>query len=93
MVFDYDFYVVGIVLSVCFVVDVLENFKDSFYNGIVYVIVKEKVFELLFFLRYSIEIIFIVWKYFLYNDVDMEKFILLRIIDGGFDYSIMYRFV
>lgn len=60
MVFDYDFYVVGIVLSVCFVVDVLENFKDSFYNGIVYVIVKEKVFELLFFLRYSIEIIFIV---------------------------------
>lgn len=93
MVFDYDFYVVGIVLSVCFVVDVLENFKDSFYNGIVYVIVKEKVFELLFFLRYSIEIIFIVWKYFLYNDVDMEKFILLRIIDGGFDYRITYRFV
>lgn len=93
MVFDYDFYVVGIVLSVCFVVDVLENFKDSFYNGIVYVIVKEKVFELLFFLRYSIEIIFIVWKYFLYNDVDMEKFILLRISDGGFDYRIMYRFV
>lgn len=93
MVFDYDFYVVGIVLSVCFVVDVLENFKDSFYNGIVYVIVKEKVFELLFFLRYSIEIIFIVRKYFLYNDVDMEKFILLRIIDGGFDYRIIYRFV
>lgn len=93
MVFDYDFYVVGIVLSVCFVVDVLENFKDSFYNGIVYVIVKEKVFELLFFLRYSIEIIFIVRKYFLYNDVDMEKFILLRIIDGGFDYRIMYRIV
>lgn len=93
MVFDYDFYVVGIVLSVCFVVDVLENFKDSFYNGIVYVIVKEKVFELLFFLRYSIEIIFIVRKYFLYNDVDMEKFILLRIIDGGFDYRITYRFV
>lgn len=93
MVFDYDFYVVGIVLSVCFVVDVLENFKDSFYNGILYVIVKEKVFELLFFLRYSIEIIFIVRKYFLYNDVDMEKFILLRIIDGGFDYRITYRFV
>lgn len=55
MVFDYDFYVVGIVLSVCFVVDVLENFKNSYYNGIVYVIVKEKVFELLFFLRYSIK--------------------------------------
>lgn len=39
---DHDFHVAGIVPSVCFVVDVPENSKDSFYNGTVHVTVKKR---------------------------------------------------
>jgi hypothetical protein len=40
---DYDFHVAGIVSSVCFIIDVPENSKDSFYSGTVHVTVKENV--------------------------------------------------
>lgn len=90
---DHDFHVAGIVPSVCFVVDVPENSKDSFYNGTVHVTVKEKVFEPSSPLRHSTETISIVQKYFSHNDVDMEKPILLRITDGGPDHRTTYRSV
>lgn len=90
---DHDFHVAGIVPSVCFVVDVPENSKDSFYNGTVHVTVKEKVFEPSSPLRHSTETISIVRKYFSHNDVDMEKPILLRITDGGPDHRTTYRSV
>lgn len=61
---DHNFHVAGIVPSVCFVVDVPENSKDSFYNGTVHATVKEKVFEPSSPLRHSTETISIVRKYF-----------------------------
>lgn len=83
----------GIVQSVCFVVDVPENSKDSFSHGTVHVTVKEKVVEPSSPLRNSTETISIVLKYFSHNDVDMEKPILLRITDGGPDHRTTHRSV
>lgn len=67
---DYDFYVVGIVFLVYFVVSILEFIYDSFYRGSVYVIVKDKVFEFFLFFRYSVEIVKIVRNYFFEDDVN-----------------------
>lgn len=49
VVLVYDFYVVGIVLLVCYNVLILEFIYNSFYRGGVYVIVKDNVFEFFFF--------------------------------------------
>lgn len=49
VVLVYDFYVVGIVLLVCYNVLILEFIYNSFYRGSVYVIVKDNVFEFFFF--------------------------------------------
>ena len=42
---DHDFYVAGVVPSVCVLVDIPENNRDSLPNGIIHVTMKDKVFS------------------------------------------------
>jgi hypothetical protein len=87
---DHDLHVAGIVPSVCLIIDVPENSKDSFYSGKVHVTIKEKLFEPSSPLQHSAETVSIVRKHLSSNDVDMEKPILLRITYVGPDHRTKY---
>ncbi|WAR27915.1 hypothetical protein MAR_013619 [Mya arenaria] len=90
---DHDFHIAGIVPSVCFNIDIPSNPNDSFYNGIVNVTVKDKVFESSNPLRHSTESVSIIRKLMSNDDINMEKPILIRYTDGGPDHRVTYRSV
>ncbi|WAR16034.1 hypothetical protein MAR_030628 [Mya arenaria] len=90
---DHDFHIAGIVPLVCFNIDIPSNLNDSFYNGIVNVTVKDKLFESSNPLRHSTESVSIIRKLMSSDDINMEKPILIRYTDGGPDHRVTYRSV
>ena len=90
---DHDFHVAGIIPSVCFMVDIPKNPRDSFYNDLIHVTVKDKVFQPSSPLRHAAETVAIIRKYYSGDDVNMEKPILIRYTDGGPDHRTTYKSV
>ena len=90
---DHDFHVAGIVPSVCFMIDIQGNPRDSFYNGTVHVGVKDKVFESSSPLRHATEIVSMMRKDYSGDDVNSSKPILIRYTDGGPDHRTTYKSV
>lgn len=93
VVLDYDFYVYGVVFLVLFRVEIFENSFDSFYEGIIYVIIKDKFFQFLLVVRYIIEIISILRFVIFMDGIFLIIFILFLYLDGGLDYRLIYWFV
>lgn len=93
VVLDYDFYVYGVVFLVLFRVEIFENSFDSFYEGIIYVIIKDKFFQFLLVVRYIIEIISILRFVIFMDGIFLIIFILFLYLDGGLDYWLIYWFV
>ncbi|XP_053379602.1 uncharacterized protein LOC128548528 isoform X2 [Mercenaria mercenaria] len=90
---DHDFHIAGIVPSVCFMINIPTSHNDSFYNGLVHVTVKDKVFEASSPLRHSTETISLLRGQYSSDDVSLEKPILIRYTDGGPDHRVTYRSV
>lgn len=93
VVLDYDFYVYGVVFLVLFKVEIFENSFDSFYEGIIYVIIKDKFFQFLLVVCYIIEIISILRFVIFMDGIFLIIFILFLYLDGGLDYWLIYWFV
>lgn len=93
LIIDYDYYICGIVFLVCLFVDILDNSRGFFYYGDVYIIFKDKIFQLLIFFCYVVEIVKIVRSYFSEDDVNVNKLIIVRYIDGGLDYRLIFVLV
>lgn len=93
VVLDYDFYVYGVVFLVLFRVEIFENSFDSFYEGIIYVIIKDKFFQFLLVVCYIIEIISILRFVIFMDGIFLIIFILFLYLDGGLDYWLIYWFV
>lgn len=93
LIIDYDYYICGIVFLVCLFVDILDNSRGFFYYGDVYIIFKDKIFQLSIFFRYVVEIVKIVRSYFSEDDVNVNKLIIVRYIDGGLDYRLIFVLV
>lgn len=74
-------------------VDILDNSRGFFYYGDVYIIFKDKIFQLLIFFCYVVEIVKIVRLYFSEDDVNVNKLIIVRYIDGGLDYRLIFVLV
>ena len=90
---DHDFHVGGIIPSVCFMNDIPENPKDSFYNGLLYVTVKDKVFQASSPLRHSTENVSMMRKCYSDDDVNLRTPVLIRYTDGGPDHRTTYKSV
>lgn len=93
VVLDYDFYVYGVVFLVLFRVEIFENSFDSFYEGIIFVILKDKFFQFLLVVCYIIEIISILRFVIFMDGIFLIIFILFLYLDGGLDYWLIYWFV
>ena len=90
---DHDYHVGGIIPSVCFIVNIPKNEKDSFYNGEVHVTVKDKVFEASSPLRHAVETTNITREYASLDGLHASHPILFRYTDGGPDHRTTYRTV
>ncbi|XP_056009601.1 uncharacterized protein LOC130051588 [Ostrea edulis] len=88
-----DFHVGGIIPSVCFMNDIPENPKDSFYNGHLYVTVKDKVFQAPSPLRHSTESVSLMRQCYSDDDVNLRTPVLIRYTDGGPDHRTTYKSV
>ena len=87
---DHDYHVAGIVPSVCLIVDIPKNDKDSFYHGTVHCTVKDKIFEPSSPLRHGVETMSITRG--IAGDIHADAAILLRYTDGP-DHRTNYRSV
>lgn len=90
---DHDFHLAGLVPSVCFQIEIPENSDDSFYDGTVFVTVKDKIFEPSSPERHSAETVSIVRECYSEDGVNMSKPILIRYTDGGPDHRTTYKSV
>ena len=90
---DHDFHLAGLIPSVCFCIDIPENPDDSFYDGNVYVTVKDKIFQQSSPQRHSRETVSIVRESYSEDGVNSTKPILIRYCDGGPDHRVTYRSV
>ena len=57
---DHHFHVAGVVPSVCILVDNLKNNSHSSHNGIIHVVVKDKIFQPSSALRHTVETVKII---------------------------------
>lgn len=88
---DHDFHVNGFVPTIQLILCIPENLRDSFYNGVPYVILKDKMFEPLSAIRHAAELVST-----LLQDTDgvtAAKPILLEYTDGGPDHRSTYKSV
>lgn len=90
---DHDFHIAGVVPSVCFIIDIPSSPNDSFYNGLVHVTVKDKVFEASSPMRHLTENIALLRHKYCTDGVNLDKPILIRYSDGGPDHRVTYRSV
>ena len=82
---DHDFTCISIVLSVCFIIDILESVESSWYTGKVLVGLKEAVFEPSSPPRHIAELHDIVTS----QDLQMKP-IMFMYTDGGLDHRLTY---
>ncbi|XP_056013095.1 uncharacterized protein LOC125679479 [Ostrea edulis] len=73
--------------------DIPENPKDSFYNGHLYVTVKDKVFQASSPLRHSTESVSLMRQCYSDDDVNLRTPVLIRYTDGGPDHRTTYKSV
>lgn len=88
---DHDFHISGLIPSVMLHIDVPEQAKESFYRGVPYVTLKDKVFEPSNPLRHAAEKVTV-----LLEESDGEnsaKPILIEYTDGGPDHRSTYKSV
>ena len=90
---DHDYHVAGIIPSVCFLIDIPPNARDSFYTGTVHVTIKDKIFEASSPLRHAVETTSITRESCSTDGINAMKPILLRYTDGGPDHRTTYRSV
>ncbi|XP_038063361.1 uncharacterized protein LOC119734068 [Patiria miniata] len=83
---DHDFHVCGLVPSVTFHADIPEGPRDSFYNGDVYVRIKNKIFEPSTAQRHACEVIDLLRERHCEDGVNLDKSILINFTDGGPDH-------
>ena len=72
MALDHDFHV-----AVCKIIDIAEDSKDSFHDGKVHVIVKDKVFQASIVLQHTVETVKIVMEN-KSSDLELELFLFYR---------------
>ena len=84
---DYDFHVAGVVLSVCVIVDIPKNSRDSFHDGIIHVTVKDKVSQSSSALRHTVETVQIIRACRSPDDANSGNPVQLEYTDGSPDHS------
>ena len=90
---DHDFHLAGLIPSVCFHINIPENPDDSFYDGDVYVTLKDKIFEPSSPQRRSTETVSVVRECYSEDGLNVTKPILIRYTDSGPDHCVTYRSV
>ena len=83
MALDHDFHTTGAVPSVCVITDMPKDSKDSFHDGKVHVIVKDKVFQASTALRHTVETVKIVKGNKASDGVNSHYPLQLAYTDGG----------
>ena len=84
------FYIAGVVSSVCMIIDVLENYRDSFHNGNVHVRLNDKVFQLSSALRHTVATMKIIREYKSVDDVKYAYPIQLEYFERGPQHNTTY---
>ena len=90
---DHDFHIAGLIPSVAFVCDTPEHPEDSFFQGKMFVTIKDKIFQHSTPYRHAVELLKILRKYHSDNDVDLNVPILCLMTDGGPDHRLTYETV
>ncbi|KAK3084947.1 hypothetical protein FSP39_021903 [Pinctada imbricata] len=90
---DYDFHNAGIIPSVAFVSDIPVNPNDSFFQGKIYVTVKDKIFQHSSSFRHATELLRIIRNNYSDEGVDLDVPILCLMTDGGPDHRLTYETV
>ncbi|CAG2208685.1 unnamed protein product [Mytilus edulis] len=83
---DHDFHIHGAVPSVLFRIDIPSNSRDSFYNGNVHVLIKDKVFNPSSALRHATETVKILRSEGSADGVNLSNPLLFVYTDGGPDH-------
>ena len=86
MALDHNFHIAGAVPSVCVIIDIHKDSKDSFHGGKVHVTVKDKVFQASTILRHTVETVKIVRENKSFDGVNSDYPIQLEYNDGGPDH-------
>ena len=84
---DHDFHIAGAVPSVCVIIDIPKDSKDSFHDGKVHVTVMDKVFQVSTALRHTVETVKIVRENKSSDGVSSDYPIQLEYIDCGPDHN------
>ncbi|KAK3095270.1 hypothetical protein FSP39_012504 [Pinctada imbricata] len=90
---DHDFHNAGIIPSVAFVSDIPVNPNDSFFQGKIYVTVKDKIFQHSTPFRHATELLRIIRNNYSDEGVDLDVPILCLMTDGGPDHRLTYETV
>ena len=90
MALDHDFHIAGAVPSVCVIIGITKDSKDSFHNGMVHVTVKDKVFQASTALRHTVETVKIVRENKSSDGVNSDYPIQLEYTDGGPDHITIF---
>ena len=87
MALDHDFHIASAVPSVCVIIDIPKDSKDSFHGGKVHVTVKDKVFQASSALRHTVETVKVVRENKSSDGVNSDYPIQLEYIDGNPDHN------
>ncbi|KAK3108394.1 hypothetical protein FSP39_007105 [Pinctada imbricata] len=90
---DHDFHNAGIIPLVAFVSDIPVNPNDSFFQGKIYVTVKDKTFQHSTPFRHATELLRIIRNNYSDEGVDLDVPILCLMTDGGSDHRLTYETV
>jgi hypothetical protein len=89
---DHDYHVCGLVPSVTFKVNIPEDPRDSFYQGNVYIHVKDKIFEPSSAMRHAAETVLVLREQS-EDLITLEAPILIKYSDGGPDHRTTFATV